>query len=1119
MIHSIDVNNQFKSSARISEENFDAVLFLDNFIAHGSILRVLENLSSEIIGSKQRAFTITGPYGAGKSTLALFLNCLLSTNQSIRSKASAKLSGFFSNDLFNNFAFNSSNGWAVVKHLCGLSAPVNSITHSILDSLNASDLSGSLTDEAACIEAIRLALDKEISKHDGVLIILDELGKALDYQSTQGGDLHFFQSLADLVQSYDNVIIVGFLHQSFSAYAKGRDSKTQNEWGKVQGRFKDYSFNPSIEESLHLIANSFNVGVDLQSKFVTQHQYTINLVSTFFKVSNSADLFKVLPLDPVVALLLGPISKRSFSQNERSLFSFIATHEQYGFRHFIANASEDKDILPLYRVNSLWDYLYHNLGHIITVSSDGKGWIEACDAVERSRIIGEDVHCFITQLVALLTLVGQPGKFFASKEFIIDYIVSIPDFECSMDEISEALRLLESKSIIIFRHNLNSYQVFRASDLDINRLVIEWIDRVKGSVDWTAACTSQNLILASSHYHQKGVMRWADTQVVSKLEDVREPTGVSGSPYVNFVVPVSRTLSSAAQQHFADNDYVVVADPVFIDQLEVVAIELIALQKLYKQEEEKLNRDPIARTEIENRIKSTFLNIDNALSSVLNKSKWVYKGQRVSGRSLSVLASNIADQIYFRCPPVQNELINRMKISGTSNSALNKLLLAILENDRDSDLGLPENTFPPEKGIYFSCLKSKGWHTPNSEHSFAGDWFNLVDSDSLNEEQRLAYELWKSGVDFIKNSDGLVVVKDLYDLWMKAPFGLTLGLSKLYAMALLKSMESNLAFYDFDSTKDWIYIPGLDQELVNKIWKHPHEAAVKFYELAATDLSLVKEVASASSDNPEESILGTARSLVQRIHALPSWVKRTSGNNLFRAGDADHLSHQAKRFRDRVLSAKDPYKLILEDIPSIFGDVNLAQSLKASIDSLQEIDLIVSNHFKSTIIDLLNSEPNEDLSLRAAEVVKNASRPEIENFAKRLQKWCGHSGFNHHFDELMALVIGVRKDSWTDEKISDGYDKLRNLCTQFKRYESFVAISSKASSSGMLPVALILQQASGEVIEYEQFIDQTSSGSNEILPVKDELLRSLEGLTNAQRVRVLTELLTTEMLPVGTEIE
>lgn len=1117
MKHPVQISNQFKSSARVTESGFEPNAFLDSFIAHGTVLQTIGNLGAEISGTRQRTFTVTGPYGSGKSTLALYLSCLLSADTTVRARA-LDLMGVDSN---SKIQFQSSlpyqSGWLVVKHLCALTSPVHAITASILKSVGHKVGAIESSSEDECLAEIEKALSAASAQHDGILIIVDELGKSLDYLASIGGDLHFFQSFADLVQEFENVVVLGFLHQSFAAYAKGRDTRTQNEWGKVQGRYKDFGFNPSIEESLYLVSKSFEVDSSLQAALKQRASETLDVVKQHFPVGERAVLENVLPLDPVVGLLLGPISKRSFSQNERSLFSFIATHEKYGFRDYVTRQSLAGEAFEsLYRIDSLWDYLYHNLGHIISASGDSKTWLEACDAVERASTLGERLHGNITKLVALLSMVGRGSKLFASRQFLIDYMVSVPEYNFTEADVTEALAFLESKSIVIYRHNLNSYQIFRASDLDINRLILDWIERVKGGVDWVAHCNSDKLILANAHYHRTGAMRWVETQVVSASEQVHKPNGLAGTSFASFVLPTTDELYAELCEQFDRSQHIVIGKPERIEELKHATLELIALEAIVKDESEKLSRDPIAKTEIENRDKLARLRIAKTLEQILQTVDWRYLGTTLKGNSLTSKVSHVADEIYPNCPCVHNELINRMKLSGTASSALNKLMLAMLDEDSEEQLGLPTETFPPEKGIYLSCLKAKGWHTPELTPSFAARWLDRKSSGDLPAAERDVYELWRAGYGFIKARGDLVIIKELYEFWMSPPFGLTLGLCKLYTMALLKSLESNLAFYDYDSTKDWIYIPELDEELVTKFIRYPAEAGVRFYELAETDMLLVHQIADASEATDRDSILSTARSLVRQMHSLPSWVKRTSGKNLFEVGGEEHLDNRTKRFRDKVLAAKDPYKLILEDIPAVFSkSENLTQDLRETMKGLLEIDSVLSNQFKVTVSQLLDDEPGEALSARCDAVASTASRPEIENFAKRVRLWSDNPT-QTTLDALISLVVGVRKESWTDERISVGYDKARELCIQFKRYETFTRSSSRGCSS-IRPVSLIFEGKEGNTIELEQFISDGKVESSQLAGARSVIESQLQSCSGAERVRVLVELLAKEMKPVGSE--
>ena len=110
--------------------------------------------------------------------------------------------------------------------------------------------------------------------------------------------------------------------------------------------------------------------------------------------------------------------------------------------------------------------------------------------------------------------------------------------------------------------------------------------------------------------------------------------------------------------------------------------------------------------------------------------------------------------------------------------------------------------------------------------------------------------------------------------------------------------------------------------------------------------------------------------------------------------------------------------------------------------------------------------------------------------------------------------MGVRKESWTDDSISLGYDKLRDLCRQFRRQESFSTSKDKAVQ-GTVPVSLIYNDASGTLVEREQFIGLDAAGLNGPSRIAKAVKGELSELSRERRVRILMELLADEMDPVG----
>jgi hypothetical protein len=1117
----ITISPRYKSSTRIDADRSAFKAFVDDYILHGTALNTLDTLSRDFSGSSQRAYTITGPYGSGKSTSALYLASLLSENKAERAYAQTKLTKADSNfsDFPKRFSLKK-KGWKVITHVCGLEAPAPSILMSVLSSLEESFDAKKINklEDDECLTQIENAIERSNEKYDGTLLLLDEMGKALDYQSRANKDLHLFQSLADTAQqAKSDVLIIGFLHQSFSDYAKNKDASTQKEWGKVQGRYRDIGFNPSIDESLILVGDSISKQTDIETKLEKKHKKLVASIIACFpqQAMNSAALLKTLPLDPLTSLLLGPISRRRFSQNERSLFGFLASHEKLGFREFLAtNYNDSKQTTELYQPEQLWDYLHHNLHHLITTSSDSKPWLEGCDAIYRAEQKGSNLHISITKTIALLTIFGFHHQLHAKNKFLVSYF-SARGF--SKNEILAAIAELEKWTIVIFRQNHDAYFIFQGSDIDINNLVLERIDAISEGTDWAEICQYSQNILATRHYHVKGTMRWAGTLLTKNIKSIPtedlnslDAPPISGDKFLHFVL--STTPKDKISAVLKSNPYVVIGAPQSLELLKTSAIELIALTQIEK-DNEKINHDLIAKNELQNRILLTQQILDNELAKTFSNADWHHEGKKLAKNPLAVHASNIADKIYSKSPTVLNELVNRSKPSGSANSGIRKLMTAMLEHGEEEDLGFDKNSFPPEKAIYLSCLKSKGWHQKTSEgFLFPRQWSKTA--IAANPE---IYELWKDGTDFIKDSDEMVVLDTLYKRWMSPPYGLTIGLCRIYGLALLKSLDGQVAYYDQDSTKEFIYIPELDEELVEKIYKRPSEAAVRYFHISDIQSHLIDTlVKSASIDvKTNDKILSIAKHIVKIVHTLPTWVKKTSGEILIDENSAKNLTTTTKTFRDAVIKANDPYSLILTKLPTIFNldtsikanDKKLAHHLKSSLDELTTQHSMLISGFEQILKNTLNAEFDDELKARCKVVAQSAQAPNITELASRLIKIIDGKA---KIESVISLATGAAEKNWTDKNIGDAFDKLPVLCQHFQRIEAFANVKEKGKL-GLNPIVLYATNSKGKHKKFESFVAAKQNNDKDVINTIKEIETSLKDLPQEKKVATLAALLSSLM--------
>lgn len=207
----VSISRQFLRSVRIDTDlgREDA---LSGYICQGTARSLLENMSKQIVETNQRAFTWTGPYGGGKSSLALGLCSLVSPNPKIRAKARQVL-GLSEGSLVQRAFATKSDGWLVVP-VVGKRADVRTeLSNALAEARGVSPSRRKNADVVA-------ELVDEAERHpNGVLVIIDELGKLLEATAMEGGDIGFFQELAENASRCSRkLVVVGILHQAFDAY-------------------------------------------------------------------------------------------------------------------------------------------------------------------------------------------------------------------------------------------------------------------------------------------------------------------------------------------------------------------------------------------------------------------------------------------------------------------------------------------------------------------------------------------------------------------------------------------------------------------------------------------------------------------------------------------------------------------------------------------------------------------------------------------------------------------------------------------------------------------------------------------------------------------------------------
>ena len=150
---------------------------------------------------------------------------------------------------------------------------------------------------------------------------------------------------------------------------------------------------------MHLIASAIS-----QKKKDKEFENLSNKISRLVnnnKINKglSEVLTKCKPIHPIVSLLLNPISRQRFGQNERSIFTFLNSGEPNGFNNFL---NDNKNKNKIYTADLLFDYLQVNLEPSILVSNIGHSWSEATESLKRAETLDDVDGIKITKIISLM---------------------------------------------------------------------------------------------------------------------------------------------------------------------------------------------------------------------------------------------------------------------------------------------------------------------------------------------------------------------------------------------------------------------------------------------------------------------------------------------------------------------------------------------------------------------------------------------------------------------------------------------------------------------------------------------------------------------------------------------
>jgi hypothetical protein len=654
------------------ENDLASAMVADGYVLTDQARHVLGRIVSRIDGGYlTRAWTLTGPYGSGKSYFGLYLMNLLAAALPAHHAASVQLQDedhVLAKRVQHIAELETTRGFLAVP-IVGRRA---SIEECIKKGVHAA-LQPHLDDRrvqrfVTAYQANGMPMQDLLTgiqttaadlNYKGAILVLDEMGKLLEHAATRPDaiDVYAFQEIAEFAnRSGDNpLLFIGVLHQSFERYAGRLDSTTQREWSKVQGRYEDIAFQEPPVQQMVLAAKSLQVDPRHRSGLVADTGWRPPTMSPGEFEALAAQAY---PFHPTTIVAL-PYLFRRLAQNERSMFAYLSSHEPYGFQEFL----RQNPVTATVRLANLFDYLTANFQGRLYATMRARLITETLERLDQAAAKLDDLEQDVLKTIGLLNWLAEVGPLQATET---ELIAALQADDRPPQRILEALAGLQRLSLIVFRRFNSTYAVWQGSDVDLDDQLQQAHRRLSGAYSLAEAVQAHlppRPIVARRHSYQTGTtrffeLRYLDIHTIDQAE-LTPPGGAAGS--ILLCLPTSsieadQLLEWATGPTVIDHPDLVVGVARHTTRLFELASELRALHWV-KDNTPELRDDPVARRELRARLHGVESLVRNEIERTLTVSllaerdggRWFYQGRDVStraSRGLSMLLSAVCDELF-----------------------------------------------------------------------------------------------------------------------------------------------------------------------------------------------------------------------------------------------------------------------------------------------------------------------------------------------------------------------------------------------------------------------------------------------------------------------------------------
>jgi hypothetical protein len=1040
--------------------------------------RVLDTLSRLVAAlddpARTRAWSLTGPYGTGKSTIALLIAALLGAAGDRRNHAEGLVASA-NPELARRIAASRDHvapeGFTTAIVTARREPVMETLVRALIRGANQRWRGKPPRRVTAALKALTapgasnaevLAALEALCDEGPVLLVIDEFGKTLEYLAgrRESDDAHddvfALQEIAELGVGQSGLPLFTFTlqHLSFQDYATHSTSLQRREWAKVQGRFEDITFTPDLSDAVELIRRSIT-HADLDGagrEFTCQHgaasSNAWSRLGLHGVLPPDSDLFAGLyPLHPLTAVA-APLVAAQVGQHDRSLTGFLAGDEPYTVQRFVTDhVSGNSASAATVQLPQLYDYFFASGRTTMLASASASRWIEIDLILSQAHgLDAQDLR--ILKTIGILNLIDASGALRACPGMVLFALIDPvnEDDDVVREALLARIENLAARGFLVYREFSDEYRIWQGTDIDLRARISAARERCDDhAVVKMLAGQLPVAVVAGRHSQRTGMLRHFVTAASDRGTDVIIGPTVDDPadgilvfhfgdqhdlPEVRSVLPAVAGISKNAEAVLDAGREVMALD----ELLSAGDLDAVARQEITE-------RAGHARAELAAIAAGAFSPSQPGVRwMMLNNIHACEAADDLSARSLAGIVSTTCDRAYPDTPSIRNEMLGRNQLTSQGAKARRELITAMLTHGPDACLGIAG--YGPERAIYDGVLAYLGLHKSNSSHRVAGkhSGYRFAEPDANTG----LYPAWTALRVALTQATRERPVNDLYRLLAAPPYGVKAGVVPVIVVAALIMAHDEIAFFE-----EGTYQPTLSPDLVERLVKAPDRYSVKYVpadegqrrlvlKKIAAELGIAHSPHHPSRDrNPE--LLAITRELLNRVRSVSTYAARTQ-----------RLSNRAISVRRALAAARDPDDLLFVALPQALdlqpipagGDDNsgladaYASGLSASLSEIMTAD----DDLQAEIVGILAREfrlpktmpaLRQTLAARTAPFAEGVHEPGLRGFiALALNDSLSDDEW---FDPVAVRMVHTGLASWTDAHLEQFEDAAHKLAQAIDR--------------------------------------------------------------------------------------